>query len=551
MNPITKRLSLFLYTLPLLFLAGFYFYPLAGILRVSFAQESVPGSGAIWMQPFFWRVLWFTTWQAGASTLLTLLVGLPLAWLFARFDFAGKGLLRALTTIPFVMPTVVVAAAFTSLIGPNGLLNGWLMQAFALDTPPLQLLQTVWIILLAHVFYNVSIVIRTVGSFWANLSPRYDEAGAALGASPARRFWRITLPLLLPSVTAAGLLVFLFCFTSFGVVLILGGLRFATLEVEIYRQAVTLFNLPAAALLSLVQMGLTFVVMAVYTRVQRRAGLSLSQRPAQSTARRPRSGQEVALVYGGMAVALTLLLAPLLALTWQSISLGGEGLTFVYFKELAVNRRGSAFFVPPIDAIRNSLLVAVAVMGLSLGLGVISAYLLAGRRNWLTALLDPIFLLPLGTSAVTLGLGYVVSMGSLRASLVLIPIAHTLIAAPFVVRTLLPALRSLNPRLREAGASLGASPFRVWWAIDLPLLRPALIVGAVFAFTISLGEFGATLLISRPDFPTMPVVIYQALGQPGALNYGKATAMSTILMAVAGAGLLIIERLRWEGSGEF
>lgn len=539
-----------LYALPLLFLAGFYFYPLAGILRVSFAQESTPG-GVFWTQPFFWRVLWFTTWQAAASTLLTLLVGLPLAWLFARYDFRGKSLLRALTTIPFVMPTVVVAAAFTALIGPSGLLNGWLMQAFALDTPPLQLLQTIWVILLAHVFYNVSVVIRTVGSFWANLSPRYDEAAAALGADPARRFRQVTLPLLLPSVTAAGLLVFLFCFTSFGVVLILGGLRFATLEVEIYRQAVRLFNLPAAAALSLVQMGLTFGVMAVYTRVQRRASLALSQRPAHSTARHPRSRREAALVYGGMAVALTLLLAPLLALAWQSVSLGGEGLTPAYFRELAVNRRGSAFFVPPTDAIRNSLLVAVAVMGLSLGLGVISAYLLAGRRNWLTALLDPIFLLPLGTSAVTLGLGYVVSMGSLRASLVLIPIAHTLIAAPFVVRTLLPALRSLNPRLREAGASLGAAPFRVWWAIDLPLLRPALIVGAVFAFTISLGEFGATLLISRPDFPTMPVVIYQALGQPGALNYGKATAMSTILMAVAGAGLLIIERLRWEGSGEF
>ncbi len=547
----SNRLAWLLYTLPLLFLAGFYFYPLAGILRVSFAQEGAAGREAVWLQPFFWRVLWFTTWQAAASMLLTLLVGMPLAWLFARYDFAGKGLVRALTTIPFVMPTVVVAAAFTSLIGPSGLVNGWLMQAFSLDTPPLELLQTIWIILLAHVFYNVSVVIRTVGSFWANLSPHYEEAAASLGANPAQRFWLITLPLLLPSVTAAGLLVFLFCFTSFGVVLILGGLRFATLEVEIYRQAVTLFNLPAAALLSLVQMGLTFGVMAVYTRVQRRASRPLDQRPTRSTARRARTPAEVALLVVGMGFALLLLLAPLAALAWQSISWGGEGLTLTYFRELAINRRGSAFFVSPLYAIRNSLLVALSVVVLSLSLGVISAYLLAGRRNWLTALLDPLFLLPLGTSAVTLGLGYIVAMGSLRASLLLIPIAHTLIAVPFVVRTLLPALRSLDPHLREAAANLGATPLRVWWEIDLPLLRPALTVGAVFAFTISLGEFGATLLISRPDFPTMPVVIYQALGQPGALNYGKATAMSTILMAVAGTGLVLIERLRWEGSREF
>jgi thiamine transport system permease protein len=550
MSQIPKRLPVFLYALPLLFLAGFYFYPLVAILRASFAQEGAAG-GAVWTQPFFWRVLWFTTWQAGLSTLLTLLVGLPLAWLFARFDFPGKSLLRALTTIPFVMPTVVVAAAFTTLLGPNGLLNEMLMQLFGLSVPPVQLLQTIWIILLAHVFYNVSVVIRTVGSFWANLNPRLEEAAAALGASPARRFFAVTLPLLLPSVTAAGLLVFLFCFTSFGVVLILGGLRFATLEVEIYRQAVSLFNLPAAALLSLVQMGLTFGVMALYTQVQRRASRVLDQRPAQFTARPPRSRWEAAWIIGGMGFALLLLLAPLLSLAWRSFTLGDDGPTLAYFQELVINRRGSAFFVAPLYAIRNSVLVALTVMGLSLTLGVISAYLLARRRGWLTALLDPIFLLPLGTSAVTLGLGYIVAMGNLRTSLLLIPVAHTLIAMPFVVRTLLPALRSLNPRLREAAAVLGASPFRVWREIDLPLLRPALIVGAVFAFTISLGEFGATLLISRPDFPTMPVVIYQALGQPGLLNYGKALAMSTILMAVAGAGLLVIEQVRWDGSEEF
>lgn len=550
MSQIPKRLPVFLYALPLLFLAGFYFYPLVAILRASFAQEGAAG-GAVWTQPFFWRVLWFTTWQAGLSTLLTLLVGLPLAWLFARFDFPGKSLLRSLTTIPFVMPTVVVAAAFTTLLGPNGLLNEMLMQLFGLSVPPVQLLQTIWIILLAHVFYNVSVVIRTVGSFWANLNPRLEEAAAALGASPARRFFAVTLPLLLPSVTAAGLLVFLFCFTSFGVVLILGGLRFATLEVEIYRQAVSLFNLPAAALLSLVQMGLTFGVMALYTQVQRRASRVLDQRPAQFTARPPRSRWEAAWIIGGMGFALLLLLAPLLSLAWRSFTLGDDGPTLAYFQELVINRRGSAFFVAPLYAIRNSVLVALTVMGLSLTLGVISAYLLARRRGWLTALLDPIFLLPLGTSAVTLGLGYIVAMGNLRTSLLLIPVAHTLIAMPFVVRTLLPALRSLNPRLREAAAVLGASPFRVWREIDLPLLRPALIVGAVFAFTISLGEFGATLLISRPDFPTMPVVIYQALGQPGLLNYGKALAMSTILMAVAGAGLLVIEQVRWDGSEEF
>ncbi|MBP7962722.1 MAG: iron ABC transporter permease [Caldilineaceae bacterium] len=544
---LSRTIPPILYALPLLFLGVFFFYPLARILGVSFGADGSLTLAAIaetLSQPFFWRVLWFTTWQAAASTGLTLILGLPLAYVFARYAFPGKALLRALTTIPFVMPTVVVAVAFTALLGENGLLNNWIQAGLRLDGPPIRLMNTVWIILIAHAFYNVSVVLRTVGSFWANLNPRLEEAAAVLGAGPGRLFWEITLPLLMPSIIAAGLLVFLFCFTSFGVVLILGGLGFATLEVEIYRQAVSYFNLPVAGFLALVQMALTFAVMAVYTRMQSRASLPVEMRPQSITARHASTARERLFVGLSLTAMLVILLSPLLALAWRSVTLGGDGLTFAYFRALADNPRNSAFFVPPLEAVRNSLLYASATVVLSLFLGVISAYLLARRRSRISAILDPIFLLPLGTSAVTLGFGYIIAMGSLRTSLILVPIAHTLIATPFVVRTLLPALRGLDPHLREAGQVLGANPLRVWWEVDVPLLWRAMLVGAVFAFTISLGEFGASLLITRPDMPTMPVVIYRALSRPGLVNYGQALAMSTILMVVSAAGILIIERFR-------
>lgn len=540
-----------LYGLPLLFLAVFFFYPLLRIFAVSL------GGGAVWKaldtlaQPFFWQLLWFTTWQAVLSTLLTLLIGLPLAFVFARFAFPGKTLLRALTTIPFVLPTVVVAAAFTALLGPSGLANTSLQSLLGLAAPPIRLDQSLWMILLAHVFYNVSVIIRTVGGFWANLNPRIEEAAAVLGADRRRLYRHITLPLLMPSILAAAMLVFLFCFTSFGVVLILGGLRFATLEVEIYRQAVSLFNLPVAAVLALVQMVFTFAIMAVYTRLQARASLPLEARPQATTARAPRTWVAQAGLAAAGTIMVFLLIAPLLALVWRSLTVGGEGVTLAYYRGLTVNLRQSAFFVPPIVAVRNSLLFAVATVALSLFLGVISAYLLARPRSRLTAILDPVFLLPLGTSAVTLGFGYIIAMGALRTSLVLVPIAHTLIAAPFVVRTFLPALRSLDPRLRQAAAVMGAGPTRAWWEVDVPLLARALLVCAAFAFTISLGEFGATLLISRPDVPTMPVVIYRALGRPGLANYGQALAMSTILMITSAVGLVAIERFRIQDVGEF
>jgi thiamine transport system permease protein len=539
-----------LYSLPLLFLALFYLYPLASILRVSFASEGeldFTGVGATLASPAFWRVLWFTTWQAVASTALTLLLGLPLAAVFARYDFRGKAVLRALTTIPFVMPTVVVAAAFTSLVGPSGLLNVWLQRLFGLGAPPVQLMQTAALIIIVHAFYNVSVVVRTVGGFWESLNPALGEAGRVLGAARLRLFREVTLPLLLPSIAASSLLVFLFCFTSFGVVLILGGLRFATLEVEIYNQAVNLFRLPVAAFLCLVQMALTFAVMAVYTRVQARAALPLEFRPEGSSARRPATWRARLLVAAAMVAMVVFLLAPLLALAWRSFTLGPDTFTLRYYAELTLNRRQSAFFVPPVAAIRNSLVYAAAATLLSLALGVISAYLLARPRSRLSAVLDPIFLLPLGTSAVTLGFGYIVAMGAWRTSLWLVPVAHTLIAMPFVVRTFLPALRSLDPHLREAAAVLGAAPVRRWWEVDVPILRRALLVAAAFAFTISLGEFGATLLISRPDAPTMPMIIYRALGQPGLANYGQALAMSTILMGVCALALVAIERFRLPG----
>ncbi|MBX3011829.1 MAG: iron ABC transporter permease [Caldilineaceae bacterium] len=545
-------LKYLLYSLPLLFLVCFFFYPLLSILRLSFAGLEGEGSGALGLlrQEILWPILWFTTWQAAASTVLTLLFGLPLAYLFAHYEFPGKALLRALTTIPFVMPTVVVAAAFTALIGRQGLVNQFLQQLLPLERAPIQLLGTVWIILLVHAFYNVSVIIRTVGGFWATLSPRLREAAAVLGASPFMVFWRVTLPLLLPSVIAAGLLVFLFCFTSFGVVLILGGLGFATLEVEIYRQAVNLFNLPVAALLSLVQMVLTLVVMIFYTRLQARLSIALDRFPTSyAAATTPRWRRR--LVQWVLIASIGLLLLPLFTLVWRSFTLGEEGWTLRYYQELTINRRQSAFFVQPIVAVRNSLVFALATMSLSLCLGVISAYLLARPRGWLTTVLDPLFLLPLGTSAVTLGFGYIVAMGSWRTSLLLTPIAHTLIAMPFVIRTFLPALRSIDPRLREAAAVLGATPLHQWWEVDAPILWRALLVSATFAFTISLGEFGATLLISRPDTPTMPVIIYRALTQPGLLNYGQALAMSTILMAVCAVSLLLIERFRLPNTEEF
>lgn len=537
------------FLLPLIFLLAFFFWPLGNILRLSLTLQAV---GDLLARPYMLQVIWFTIWQATLSTVLTLAAGLPAAYLFARYEFPGKSLLRALVTVPFVMPTVVVASAFMALFGPTGPANRLLMNLIGLDQPPLQLEQTLAVILLAHIFYNLAVVIRLVGGFWANLDPKLVEAARVLGASRVRAFLEVTLPLLRPPLISATLLIFLFTFTSFGVILLLGGPAFSTVETEIYRQYVTFLRPDIAAGLALLQIVFTFLLMSLYARWQQRSAVSLDFRPQQTNLRRPRSRTErVVIVMLVLGLSL-FLLAPLLALVGRSFT-GRDGqFTLAYYQALPSVRRGSVTFIPPLLAVRNSIGYALlTVLGASF-LGLISAALLARPGRW-RRWLDPVFMLPLGASAVTLGFGYVVTYGRLRTSPLLVLIAHTLVAFPFVVRSLLPVLQGIRPSLREAAAVLGAPPWRVWREVDLPIVGRALLVAAVFAFTISMGEFGATSFIVRPNsgYLTLPIAIQRYLGQPGALNFGQALALSTILMAVCAAGFVAIERFRYADIGEF
>lgn len=553
---------------PLVFLALFYFYPLGSILGVSFGREQ--GSLATpFLEAFssasVRNVIWFTFWQAALSTLLTLIIGLPGAYLFARYDFRGKSFIQALTAIPFVMPTLVVAAAFNALLGPNGWVNLALMEWFNLTQPPIHFVNTISAILLAHIFYNTTIILRMVGDFWSHLDPRNTQAAQVLGASRWGTLRYITFPLLMPSITAAALLVFIFDFTSFGVILILGGPRFATLEVEIYYQTISLFNLPLAAALSVIQLACTLAMTIIYTWLAKRLSRPLSLRPRQYTQKRLTSWPSRILASSLVVLLLALFTLPLLALAGRSFTrlspergqLGdiNRGFTLDFYQELSVNRRESLFYAPPTTAILVSLGYATTTMIFALALGLPAAWALARNDSRLNRVLDPIIMLPLGTSAVTLGLGFIIALGQppldLRASPLLIPLAHTLVAFPFVVRSLTPSIRSIRPRLRQAAAVLGASPSRTIRHIDLPLVGRALLVAAAFAFTISMGEFGATALIARPEYPTIPLAIYRFISQPGALNYGQALALSTILMVITAIGMIAIERFRIADIGEF
>lgn len=529
---------------PIAFLALFYFRPLSGIAAISFARDA-DGLLRTLTAPATGRVVLFTFGQAAASTALTLLVGLPGAYLVARYRFAGKALFRALTAVPFVLPTLVVAASFDALLGARGWVNAALE---AVGLPPLRFTRTLGAILAAHVFYNTTIVLRLVGDYWSRIDRRLWDAARTLGAGAVQRWLRVSLPLLAAPVAAAAVLVFIFCFTSFGVVLILGGPRFATIEVEIYYQTVSLFDLPVAASLALVQVGVTLVLGIAYARLMKRVSRPLPMRAPRSNERRltGRSARAAAAV---VLLAITVFqLAPLVALAARSVT-GADGATLAFYRALGVESRQGAFHGSALAAVRNSLGFAAAATAIALAVGTPAAWAL-GRRGAARSsrLFDPLLMLPLGTSAVTLGLGFIVTLNrppfDLRASPALIPIAHALVALPFVVRSLAPALAAVEPRLIHAARALGAARAAVVRRVELPIVARAVGVAAAFAFSISLGEFGATAIVARGDLPTIPLAIFRLLGRPGALNIGQALALATILMLVTAVVVTAIERLR-------
>ncbi len=549
-SPWFSRLLIWL--APILFLIIFFFYPLTKILTLTFDFSTLANRENLLIT---YHSLLFTLYQATLSTILTFILGIPSAVLFSRFNFRGKSILRALTAVPFMLPTVVVAAAFNSLIGSRGLFSFLFPLSSNFTTSPTFYFL---LILTAHVFYNTTIIIRIVGNALSRLDPKLEQSARVLGADSFQAWRRIILPLLRPSLLAAALLVFMFDFTSFGVILLLGGSNFSTLEVEIYIRALKLPNLNLAALLSVIQLAFTLIFSVLYTRIISQVNTQTA--PRFSAAKPAKTIKEKIFVVSLCLLLSAFFLLPLLSLPIRSLTRleadrgqRGEvqyGFTTDYYKELFINRRGSLFYVPPIQAAANSLGYAGVTVLLSLALGYPAAYALA-KPTRLERFLDPFIMLPLGASAVMLGLGFILSFGRALASPFFVPIAHSLIALPFVIRTLQPALASIPERLRQAASMLGASPFRVWQTVDFPILSRATLSAATFAFTVSLGEFGATLLITRPEYPTIPIAIQRFLSQPGGLNYGQAMAMATVLMLLTTLAILIIEKLRLSDSGEF
>jgi thiamine transport system permease protein len=531
---------------PLAVLGLFFLLPVSGMVERGFVQDGrldVGGVLGVLTRPEIRRAVWFTVWTSSVATVIACALGLPAAYVLHRVAIPGRTWIRAVLVVPFVLPTVVVGVAFELVIGDGGPL-----AFLGVDGSPVA-------IVAGLVFFNASVVIRVVGGAWESLDPRAAEAAAALGASPRQVLRDVTLPALRPAIVAAATVVFLFCATAFGIVLTLGGVRYSSVETQIYLLTTNLLDLQGAAALSVLQLLVVTVLLVAAARARRTPDATVAR--SRSRPRAPSRTDLPALA--GTFVLLALVVGPLASLVASSLRVDGSW-SLENYRSLQTPGSQQALLVPVTEAVVNSLRIAVDATWMSLVLGLSVATVVTRRSRTrserrLRAVLDGLFMLPLGVSAVTLGFGFLVTLGraplDLRDSPLLIPVAQALVALPLVVRLLVPVLAGVDDRLRQAAATLGASPVRALLVVDLPVVLKPLLAATGFAFACSLGEFGATSFLVRDDRPTLPVVIFRLISHPGGLNYGMALAGSVVLGATTAAVMLAVEQFRIPTTGTF
>ncbi|EEB74327.1 iron ABC transporter permease [Thermococcus sp. AM4] len=532
---LSRRFWLVVLLPALAFLLLFFYYPIALILKDGLSISAI---SSVLSNPYYRHVIAFTILQAIGSTLLTLLIGLPGAYLFAKYDFPGKRTLKAVLTVPFVMPSIMVALGFILLFGREGFFTSLLGR-----NPGI--LYSWKAILLAHAFYNFPVVVRMVSSLWERINPHYEEAAMSLGARGFRLFRTVTLPMLSPAIIASALLTFIFSFLSFSIPLILGGYRYSTIEVAIFTSIITLLDFRTGAALAVIQMTLSFTFMYLYLKSLDRYSKAEEQRILREP-KRLKLKDMVSLKGLGIAlysiIVFVFILSPLLAVVYDSVTWNGK-FTLEFYRRLFDSSYNPIFGSDSLHAIAWTFAFGFATVLLATLIALAIAY---SSLRWDLpgkTLVDVLATLPLGSSAIIIGLGYIKAFHRppllLLGSPYLIVAAHTVIAYPFALRAVSSSLRKVKASLREAAMSLGATDFKAFLKVELPLAFGGVLVGAVFSFAMSIAELGATYMIYQPEYTTITIAIYRYLGSR---QFGSASAMAVILMLVSLAGFLLIER---------
>ena len=533
-----------------LILAVLFLIPLCMTLGQAFTDGrgnfSLVTLKATFIRPYTLSVLGFTLRQALYSTLASLAIGLPGAYILATYRFPGKRIVKAVATVPFVLPSILVVLGFVIFYGNNGILNRMMMAFLHKDEPVFHVLYSLGAIILAHAFYNFPVIMNLVSTYWEQMDPHPEQAALTLGASRGTIFRPITLPRLLPAILSASTLVFLFCYNSFAIILVLGGgPAYTTMETEIYRKARMSLDGPGAASLALMSMLVTVLLLVLYLLLQKNLksheDFTNSQHQAQPSGT---LGRILVILYSVLTAVFVL--GPIISVVARSFTMttgrsGPSHWSLTWYKQLFGLLAGKDSMNSAWIALKNSMAIALLAAFLTIPTSLSLATAVSGK-GWLSSLLELVGMLPMAVSSVIIGLGYFfIARHFPKGGYILVVLAHLVIVIPFALRSVIPEVRKIPVQYLAAAKTLGADRFHVFWTIEVPLLKNSLITGAMFAFALSLGELNATLTLSDSTIVPIPIVMYQLIG---AYNYQGACALGTILIIMSLVVFFVTETLK-------
>lgn len=365
-----------------------------------------------------------------------------------------------------------------------------------------------------------------------------EEAAALSGAGRLRIVLSISLPQLRPAIVSASALTFLFCSTSYGIILILGGGLVNSIETEISIAALQFLDLKKASALALLQTAITVVAFAVSESISRKP-IGIEQ--VDETGHKPPVDKRDWPVIATTAfVVLGLITIPMFMVFSKAFTYEGV-LSLQNFLNLEGRGDRNLLNISVLQATLNTLRNVFISSSLAVGLGVLVSYLLSRthrsrKSRFSNRTLDLLFLIPIGISSVVLGLGYLITFGDgplpLRGSWLAVPIVQSLMSLPLVIRLIYPALVSIGAEHREVASLAGANSRQIWWHIEVGIVRNVIMTAIGFTLIAGIGEFGAASLLAYGDQATLPTVLFALISRPGQQNYGMAMAVCSILIAL-------------------
>lgn len=558
MNKSIRKVRGELFLIPaFLFMLIIFYFPLGSILVKGVQNESgsfsLSGITGILSSSYYRKILIFTFFQALVSTILSVLIGLPGAWIMSHYSFPGKKLIKAVITIPFILPSILVVLGFVLFFGKNGLLNNFLNT---LGFKNLKILYSFKAIIIAHIFYNFPIAIRIISSLWAKIPQSQMMAAQNLGAGKIRVFRTVTLHQILPAILTSSMIIFIYCFMSFAIILVLGGgPQLSTVEVEVYRLAKVSLDLNKGSSLALIQSTFTLLFMFIYSSLEKLKSFEEKLLTAEN-----QPGYRLGFNFKSVLIILyfffilLLIAAPPLSVVLESFKesrslSGNREFSLYWYKQIFQPDGRGTYSRIAFNSLRNSLFYALSTVLLTIPVSTMIAWVISRKKLVFPSMTELFFLLPLGISSVILGLSYMrlgrILPESVNGSALLVILAHTTIAMPLVLKPVLSIFRKVKISLRDAALNLGASGFKAFRDIELPLIKSGLLTGATFAFAISIGEMNATLMLSRPGTTTLPIAIYRLIGS---YKFFGACALGSILMFICLIAFLAIDR--FDGFGK-